>query len=78
MSTPTTTPPDLMDGEGDRWMWCDVVPPLLVPTVGRDGVNTQPITLPARTQTGRKSGSVGHSLAECPVPERHDQRTGPR
>ena len=23
MSTPTTTPPDLMDGEGDRWMWCD-------------------------------------------------------
>jgi hypothetical protein len=23
MSTPTFTPPDLMDGEGDRWMWCD-------------------------------------------------------
>lgn len=30
-----------------------LIEPMLVPTVGRDGVNAHPVSVPARTQTGR-------------------------
>lgn len=54
-----------------------LVEPLLVPTVGRDGVNAHPVSLPARTQTGRhetalvvplRNNGVARPAASDPAP----------
>jgi DNA (cytosine-5)-methyltransferase 1 len=54
-----------------------LVEPLLVPTVGRDGVNAAPVSQPARTQTGRRetalvvplrNNGVAHPAGTHPAP----------